>query len=166
MCDTCCNPKKCLQIGKIWLCHYEPKSKRIQGMETGWHSIKEKVLDAIDSKKRGGLADSLLVHEMTHLNWLPWKKCNWKQYFLLPIPLRKFTLFIYWPTYIYIYIYMEKLLEKWINQNTCNGFKNPLSVFRFFHLFFFSFVGFTKSTISPYIYAYVVRLFGIFINEV
>ena len=34
-----------------------------------------------------------------HHFWFPWKKCNYKQCFLLPTPLAKFTLFIEWPSY-------------------------------------------------------------------
>ena len=63
--------------------------------------LSKKVPGTVVSKE--GHADSLLGHERTHYNW---KKCNFKQYFLLPTPEAKFTLFIEWLSYIYIYIYV------------------------------------------------------------
>ena len=40
-----------------------------------------------------GYADSLLRHEKkTHNYWCSWKRCNYKQYFQLPIPFVIFTL--------------------------------------------------------------------------
>ena len=47
-------------------------------------SGKETVLGATVSKE--GYADNLIEHESTHHNWLPWKRCNCKQCFLIPTP--------------------------------------------------------------------------------
>ena len=63
-------------------------------------SGKEKVTGETVSKE--GYADILLGHERTHHKWFLWKRSNCKQYFLLPSPLVKFTLFIEWLLYILI----------------------------------------------------------------
>ena len=70
--------------------------KTAHEMETHWLSSKVKVLGTAVSKE--GQADSLLEHVITHYNWFPWKRCNYKQCIIF---LRqKFTLFIEWPCII------------------------------------------------------------------
>ena len=71
-----------------------------------WFSSKGKVPGAVISKE--GHAVSYLRYEGTHHYWFPWKGCTCKQNFLSPTSKVKFTLFIEWPLYIYIYIYMRK----------------------------------------------------------
>ena len=68
--------------------------KTIHEVETQWLSSKEKVLDTVVSKESH--ADSLLEQEKIHYYWFTSKSCNCKQYFLLPTPEAKFTLFIKW----------------------------------------------------------------------
>ena len=56
-----------------------------------------------------GHVDSLLKNKRTHDYWFPWKSCNWKQWFLLPTPWAKITLFIELLTH---YIHMLPQLKK------------------------------------------------------
>ena len=65
-------------------------------------SGKVNILGAVVSKE--GHADSWWGHLRTRHNWFPWKRCNCKQCFLLPIYLAIFTLFIEWPLCIWIHI--------------------------------------------------------------
>ena len=58
--------------------------KTVHGVVTHWLSGKEQVLNAAVSKE--GLADSLLGHERIHHYWFPWRSCNCKLCFLLPLP--------------------------------------------------------------------------------
>ena len=58
--------------------------KTVHGVETHWLSSKEKVPDAAVTKDSD--VDSLLGQKRTHHYWFLWKRCNHKQYFLLPIP--------------------------------------------------------------------------------
>ena len=44
--------------------------------------VRKKILSAVVSKE--GHADSLLRNERIHHIWFPWKRCNYKQCFLLP----------------------------------------------------------------------------------
>ena len=60
-------------------------------------SGKEKVLSIVGSKE--GHADSILGHEKTPYNWLPWKRCN---YTVLPIANSFCNIhLIYWMTLVY-----------------------------------------------------------------
>ena len=56
--------------------------KTIHQVKTHWLSSKEKVLGTVFSQK--GHTESLLRQERAHHNSFPWKKCNSKQYFLVP----------------------------------------------------------------------------------
>ena len=58
--------------------------KTVYGVETYWLSGKENILGATVSKESH--ADDILGHERTHDYWFPWKRCNCKQCFSLPIP--------------------------------------------------------------------------------
>ena len=54
----------------------------VHGVEIHWLSSKEKVLCPAVSLE--GHAKSLPGHERIYHYWLPWKRCNYKQCFLLP----------------------------------------------------------------------------------
>ena len=56
--------------------------KTVYGMETERLSSKEKILSAVVSKEDH--ADNVLGYERIHHYWFSWKRCNYKQYFLLP----------------------------------------------------------------------------------
>ena len=58
--------------------------KTVHGMETHWLFCKEKVQDSVVSTR--DITDSVLGDEVTPYYWFPWKGCNYKQCFLLPIP--------------------------------------------------------------------------------
>ena len=78
----------------LWPC----VEKTVHGVQTYWLWLKKIVLSAAVNKE--GHADSFLVHERTHDYWFPWKRCNSKQCYLLPLPWVKLSLFIEQPLYI------------------------------------------------------------------
>ena len=60
---------------------------------------RKKILGAEVSKK--GDADNLLRYGRNHFYFFPWKRCNYKQSFLLSTPLAKFSLFIEGTLYVF-----------------------------------------------------------------
>ena len=58
--------------------------KSVHGVETDWLSIKDKVPDTAFSKE--GHTDSVLGYEKTPCYQILGKRCNCKQWFLLPTP--------------------------------------------------------------------------------
>ena len=108
------NRRECFCQKNLYKCAkhgFELKSHSMSG-----NTHKEKVLCTAVSKE--GHADSLLIYERTHHYWFPWKRCNCKQCFLLPIPLAKITLFIEWPSYLilkhYTGIYFQLYLSTYL----------------------------------------------------
>ena len=88
--------------------------KIFHGVETDWLSSKENILGAAINKE--GHIDYLLGYEKTNHFWFPWKSCNCKQCFLLPISEANFPLFIEWP----LYILLSNVLVE-ITDNFCSN---------------------------------------------
>ena len=89
----------------------------VHGEKTHWLSGKERFLGAAVSKE--GHTDSVLEHEKSYHYWFPWKRSNYKQYFLLqlrkqnpPYLLNNLCVWIYIYIHTYIHTYREQVKQK------------------------------------------------------
>ena len=78
------NVQKMLTNGLNMGLLYEQELKRQSIEWKHWLSCKERAPSAVVCKE--GHVASLLDHEIINHYWFPWKNCNYKWSFLLPIP--------------------------------------------------------------------------------